>query len=129
MVGGLAVLKDLTKTLVSELARWRNAETTVIPMNTIERPPSAELRPDQVDTDSLPPYDLLDPILEQYLEQGWSIRKIIAGGADPATVHRIIGLVNHGEYKRRQAAPGIRVTTRAFGVDDRMPMTSYFPED
>jgi NAD+ synthase (glutamine-hydrolysing) len=128
MAGGLAPLKDLYKTLVFDLARWRNTQAPVIPVSTIERPPTAELRPDQLDTDSLPGYDLLDTILKQYLEEGRSARQIIAGGADPAMVQRLIGLVSRGEYKRRQAAPGIKITAYTFGVDDRMPMTSRFRE-
>ncbi len=128
MAGGLAPLKDVPKTLVFELARWRNAQGHVIPISTIERPPTAELRPDQLDTDSLPPYEILDPILERYLEGGESARQIVAGGADQAVVDRVLGLVHRGEYKRRQAAPGIKISGYTFGVDDRMPMTSRFRE-
>jgi NAD+ synthase (glutamine-hydrolysing) len=128
MAGGLAPLKDVPKTLVVELARWRNTRDPVIPVSTIERPPTAELRPDQLDTDSLPPYEVLDPILERYLELGWSAQRIIAEGADQATVHRLIGLVDRGEYKRRQPPPGIKITSYPFGVDDQMPMTSRYRE-
>jgi NAD+ synthase (glutamine-hydrolysing) len=128
MAGGLAPLKDVYKTLVYRLAHWRNSRGAVIPESTIERPPTAELRSDQLDTDSLPTYDILDGILERYLEQGWSAAEIVADGADPATVNRLVGLVTRGEYKRRQAPPGIKITNYAFGVDDQMPMTSRFRE-
>ena len=130
MVGGFAVLKDVPKTLVFDLARWRNRQGSApIPESTILRPPSAELRPDQRDTDSLPPYEVLDPILERYVEQDWSTEKIIAAGADPATVRRIIRLVDRSEYKRRQGAPGIKLTPRALSRDRRMPITNRYDEE
>ncbi len=131
MAGGFAVLKDVPKTLVQALARWRNERDGdgtdgPIPRNTIEKPPSAELRPDQYDTDSLPPYAVLDPILERYVEQDWSIPEIIAEGHDPDVVRRVARLVDLSEYKRRQAPPGVKITERAFGKDRRVPITSRF---
>lgn len=123
MAGGLAPLRDLYKSLVFELAHWRNREGVVIPESTILRPPTAELRPDQLDTDSLPDYAVLDPILERYLEERWSAEELIEEGADPDMVERVIRLVIGGEYKRRQGPPGLKVTGYAFGVDDLMPMT------
>ena len=126
MAGGLAVLKDVPKTLVYRLARWRNWDRTVIPQDIIDRPPSAELRPDQLDTDSLPPYETLDPILEAYVEDDLSIAEIIALGFDEAVVKRVAGLVDRAEYKRRQAPPGIKITDRAFGRDRRLPITNAY---
>jgi NAD+ synthase (glutamine-hydrolysing) len=132
MAGGFAVLKDVPKTLVRALAIWRNARDgepdsdAPIPRHTIEKPPSAELRPDQYDTDSLPPYDVLDPILERYVEQDWSIPEIIAEGHDPDLVRRVARLVDVSEYKRRQSPPGVKITERAFGKDRRVPITSRF---
>jgi NAD+ synthase (glutamine-hydrolysing) len=126
--GGLAPLKDLYKTLVFRLARWRNEQGQVIPRSTIERPPTAELRPEQLDTDSLPPYDLLDMILGRYLEGGWSAAQLVAAGAEEGVVQRVLGLVDRGEYKRRQTPPALKVTPYTFGVDDMMPMTSRFRE-
>jgi NAD+ synthase (glutamine-hydrolysing) len=131
MAGGFAVIKDVPKTLAYELARWRNAQRggPVIPMNSITKPPSAELRPDQKDQDSLPPYDVLDGILEKYVEQDWSLPEIVAAGYDGATVRRVLRLVDANEYKRRQAAPGVKITPRAFGKDRRLPITSGFSEE
>lgn len=130
MVGGFAVIKDVPKTLVFELARWRNrqAGTAPIPISTIERPPTAELRPNQKDTDSLPPYDLLDAILERYVELDESVPSIVAAGFDPATARRVARLVDRSEYKRRQGAPGIKITPKAFGRDRRMPITNLYDE-
>ncbi len=129
MAGGFAVIKDVPKTLVFDLCRWRNAQgREVIPFSTITKPPSAELRPDQVDTDSLPPYEVLDPILQAYVEDDKSAAEIVAGGADPELVARIIRLVDLNEYKRRQAAPGIKITARAFGRDRRLPITNRYRE-
>jgi len=130
MAGGFAPLKDCPKTLVYALARWRNAQQAapVIPPRVIEREPSAELRPDQRDSDSLPPYDILDPILERYVELDQTPRQIAADGYDLATVKRVARLVDRNEYKRRQAAPGVRLTTRAFGRDRRFPITSRYDE-
>ena len=127
MAGGFAVIKDVPKTVVFALARWRNAQgAVVIPVATIEKPPSAELRPDQQDTDSLPPYEVLDPILEAYVEEDRSADEIVAAGADPALVARIIRMVDLNEYKRRQAAPGVKITARAFGRDRRLPITNRY---
>jgi NAD+ synthetase len=126
MAGGYAVIKDLTKTLVWRLARYRNTLGAVIPENIITRAPSAELRADQTDQDSLPPYDVLDGILEAYLEQNRSPREIVAQGFAPAEVRRVVDLVSGSEYKRRQAPPGVRITLRGFGKDWRYPITSKY---
>jgi NAD+ synthase (glutamine-hydrolysing) len=128
MAGGFAVLKDVFKTLVYELAQWRNAQGDhpVIPLATIEKPPSAELRPDQLDTDSLPPYAVMDPILRAYVEEDRAFEEIVALGFEPDVVQRVLGLVDKSEYKRRQAPPGIKITTRAFGRDRRLPLTSAY---
>jgi len=126
MAGGFAVIKDVPKTLVYRLAAYRNAITPVIPQRIIERPPSAELAPDQKDEDSLPPYAVLDPILEMYIEQDKSLQDIMAAGYDEATVRRVMGMVNRNEYKRRQAPPGVRITRRAFGRDRRYPITAFY---
>lgn len=128
MAGGLAPLKDVYKTVVFSLARWRNTQGEVIPHSTIERPPTAELRPAQLDTDSLPPYEVLDRILARYLEERWSAAQIIAEGTEPELVRRVLGLVDRSEYKRRQAPPGLKITSYAFGIDDQMPLTSRFRE-
>ncbi len=126
MAGGFAAIKDVPKTLVYRLAEYRNRIAPVIPQRVLERPPSAELAPDQKDSDSLPPYPVLDPILERYVEQDQSANDIIAAGFDAATVHKAVSLVDSNEYKRRQAAPGVRITPRAFGRDRRYPITSGF---
>jgi NAD+ synthase (glutamine-hydrolysing) len=128
MAGGFAVLKDVYKTLVYELARWRNAQgkRPPIPQNTLTKPPSAELRPDQRDTDSLPPYDVLDPILRAYVEEDRGYEAIVAQGFDAQTVQQVMTLVDRSEYKRRQAPPGIKITERAFGRDRRLPLTSAY---
>ena len=126
MAGGFAPIKDCSKLLVYRLARWRNAQSPAIPERVIERPPSAELRFDQKDTDSLPPYDVLDPILEAFIEDDLSVEQIVARGFDRATVGRILDLVKRNEYKRRQAPPGVRVSGRAFGRDWRYPITSGY---
>lgn len=126
MAGGLAVLKDVYKTTVYELARYRNSLNRVIPARVIEKAPSAELRPHQLDTDSLPPYDVLDRVLQAYVEEDHSLEEIIKQGFDPETVKRTVSMVDHSEYKRRQAAPGIRVTQRAFGRDRRLPITNRY---
>jgi NAD+ synthase (glutamine-hydrolysing) len=126
MVGGYAVLKDVFKTLVYKLAAWRNRTSEVIPASTIEKPPSAELRPDQKDADTLPPYDLLDQILARYVEEDESIEEIIAAGFDSQTVRRVVRMVDGNEYKRRQAAPGVKITTKAFGRDRRLPITNRY---
>ncbi len=129
MAGGFAVIKDVPKTLAYALARWRNThdeDEGPIPQHTIDKPPSAELRPDQHDTDSLPRYEVLDPILEKYVEEDWSIGEIVAAGYEEALVRRVVHLVDTSEYKRRQSAPGVKITPRAFGKDRRLPITSKF---
>ncbi len=128
MAGGFAVIKDVPKTLVYELTRRRNerAGAELVPASVIQRAPSAELRPDQLDSDSLPPYDLLDRILEAYVERDQGREEMIAAGMPSATVDDVIRLVDRSEYKRRQAAPGIRITPRAFGKDRRLPITNRF---
>ena len=128
MVGGFAPLKDVLKTRVYELARWRNtvAGSPVIPEASIMKPPSAELRPDQTDQDSLPPYDVLDAVLERYVELDESAEEIVASGFDADTVERIVRLTDAAEYKRRQAAPGVKITPKAFGRDRRMPVTNRY---
>jgi len=126
MAGGFAAIKDVPKTLVYRLARYRNSLSPVIPERVLTRPPSAELRPDQRDDDSLPPYEILDPILERYIEEQFCPAEIIAAGYDPATVQRVVALVNRAEYKRRQAPLGVRITRRAFGRDRRYPITFSF---
>ena len=126
MAGGYSVLKDVFKTRVYRLARWRNRDAEVIPMAIIDKPPSAELRPDQKDTDSLPDYEDLDPILERYVEQDLSVEAIVKEGLDRQTVARIAAMVDRNEYKRRQAAPGVRISTKALGRDRRLPITNGF---
>ncbi|MEP7295769.1 MAG: NAD+ synthase [Burkholderiales bacterium] len=127
MAGGFAVIKDVAKTLVYRLAVWKNAQgAEVIPERIITRPPSAELRPDQKDQDSLPPYEVLDAILQRYMEQDQGIDEIVAAGYAPADVERVTRLIKINEYKRRQSPVGIRITHRAFGRDWRYPITSKF---
>ena len=130
MCGGLAVISDVPKTTVWELSRWinQNAGREVIPVSSITKVPSAELRPNQTDQDSLPPYELLDAILERYVEDEKSAGDIIAEGFDPATVLRVIKLTDRSEYKRRQAAPGLKVTSRAFGFGRRMPIAQGYEQ-
>lgn len=129
MAGGFAPLKDIPKVLVFELANWRNEKQQNIPQRVIDRPPSAELREDQKDEDSLPPYEVLDPILERYIERDQSPAKIIKSGFDAEIVKQVISLVDRNEYKRRQAAPGVRISERAFGRDRRYPITSGYTEE
>ncbi len=126
MAGGFAVLKDVPKTLVWQLAEYRNRDGEIIPWSTIQRPPSAELRENQKDSDSLPPYNVLDPILVEYVELDKSLPEIVALGYEEATVRRIINLVDQSEYKRRQGAPGVKITPKAFGKDRRLPITNAF---
>jgi NAD+ synthase (glutamine-hydrolysing) len=128
MAGGFAVIKDVPKTLVYELVRRRNerAGSELVPASVIDRAPSAELRPDQLDSDSLPPYDLLDRVLEAYVERDEGREEMIAAGLPGEVVDEVIRLVDRSEYKRRQAAPGIRITPRAFGKDRRLPITNRF---
>ncbi len=126
MAGGFAPIKDCNKMLVYRLAAYRNGLGPVIPQRVIDRPPSAELRPDQKDSDSLPPYDVLDAILEAFIEEDLSVDEIEARGFDRATVARVLDLVKRNEYKRRQAPPGVRVSRRAFGRDWRYPITNGY---
>jgi len=135
MAGGFAVIKDVSKTLVYRLAAWKNRQPTlladgsrgpVIPERIITRAPSAELRPDQTDQDSLPPYAVLDAILSRYMEDDQGIEELLAAGFAPADVERVTHLIKVNEYKRRQAPVGIRITHRAFGRDWRYPITSRF---
>jgi len=126
MAGGFSVLKDVAKTLVWRLARYRNTISPVIPERIITRPPSAELRPDQTDQDSLPPYEVLDAIMERYMEQDMAPRDIVALGFDEAAVRQVVRLIDRSEYKRRQAAPGVRITERGFGRDRRYPITNKY---
>ncbi len=128
MAGGFAAIKDVPKTLVYELTRRRNerAGKELVPASVLERSPSAELRPDQLDSDSLPPYDLLDRILEAYVERDQGREEMIAAGMPATTVDEVIRMVDRSEYKRRQAAPGIRITPKAFGKDRRLPITNRF---
>jgi NAD+ synthase (glutamine-hydrolysing) len=126
MAGGFAPIKDCSKLLVYRLANYRNSRGRVIPQRVIERPPSAELRAGQKDSDSLPPYEILDPILEAFIEEDLSVDEIQARGFDRATVGRVLDLVKRNEYKRRQAPPGVRVSRRAFGRDWRYPITSGY---
>ncbi len=122
MCGGLAVISDVPKMMVYRLARWINQEREIIPQASITKPPSAELRPNQTDQDSLPPYEVLDAILEAYVVEGKSPRQIVAAGHEPAVVQRVVKLINGAEYKRRQAAPGLKVTSKAFGLGRRIPI-------
>jgi len=126
MAGGFAAIKDVPKTLVYRLARFRNSAAPVIPERVLTRAPSAELAPDQKDTDTLPPYDILDGILERYVERDETLQEIVAAGYDAAIVERVAHMVDRNEYKRRQAAPGVKITPRAFGRDRRYPITSGF---
>ena len=128
MCGGLAVISDVPKTMVYRVSRWVNREQEIIPAASITKPPSAELRPDQTDQDSLPPYDVLDAILEAYVVQSKSPLEIIKAGFDEATVKRMVRLIDLNEYKRRQAAPGLKVTTKAFGVGRRIPIAQRYRE-
>ncbi|MBF8268318.1 MAG: NAD synthetase [Gammaproteobacteria bacterium] len=128
MAGGFAPLKDVSKTLVYRLAHWRNRQSPVIPERIITRAPSAELRPDQKDEDSLPPYHILDAILEKYIEMNQSPEEIIAAGYTAQTVYDVARMVDRNEYKRRQAAPGVKISRRAFGRDRRYPITSAYKE-
>jgi NAD+ synthase (glutamine-hydrolysing) len=129
MAGGYAVIKDVPKTLVYALCRDRNARAgrDLIPTSVLEKPPSAELAPDQFDSDSLPPYDILDPIIEGYVEDDLSVDALIDRGHDPDLVRRVARMIDRNEYKRRQAPPGVRVSPKAFGKDRRPPITNRWP--
>ena len=124
MNGGLAVIADVPKTRVYSLCRWINRNGEMIPQNVITKAPSAELKPGQVDQDSLPPYDILDDILQRLIHNYQSAAQIVAAGHDPMIVDRIIQMVARAEFKRRQAAPGLKITERAFGIGWRMPIAS-----
>ena len=132
MAGGLAVISDVPKTMIYELARWINSdyaragEPRVIPKSTIEKPPSAELKPNQKDQDTLPPYEVLDEILQLYVEENLSARDIISHGFDEKTVRWVQRRVDLNEYKREQAAPGLKVTSRAFGIGRKMPIAQRY---
>jgi NAD+ synthetase len=126
MAGGLALISDVPKTVVYQLAEYINREREVIPRATIDKPPSAELRPDQKDQDTLPPYDVLDEILRLYVEEQLTCAEIGGRGFDPDTVRWVAGRVDANEYKRQQAAPGIKVTSRAFGIGRRVPIAQKF---
>ncbi len=126
MCGGLAVISDVPKTMVYRLSEWINRDREIIPRASITKPPSAELRPDQTDQDSLPPYDVLDAILEAYVVSGKSRAEIVAAGFDQPTVDRVVRLIDLNEYKRRQAAPGLKITSKAFGVGRRMPIAQRY---
>lgn len=128
MCGGLAVISDIPKTMVYRLAHWINRDREIIPRASLTKAPSAELRPNQTDQDSLPPYDVLDQILEAYVVQGKPASEIIAAGVDPATVRKVLRLIDLSEYKRRQAAPGLKVTSKAFGVGRRLPIAQKYRE-
>jgi len=126
--GGFAVIKDVSKTLVYELCRHRNARdgSDVIPEAVLTKAPSAELRPDQRDDESLPPYEVLDPVMAGYVEGDRSADDLVAEGFDPVAVARVVGLVDRAEYKRRQMPPGVRISGKAFGKDRRMPITNHY---
>jgi len=128
MCGGLAVISDVPKTMVYRLARWINRDKEIIPSASITKPPSAELRANQTDQDTLPPYDVLDAILDAYVVEGRSAGEIVACGFDAATVKRVVRLIDLNEYKRRQAAPGLKVTSKAFGVGRRIPIAQLYRE-
>ncbi len=128
MAGGFAVIKDVPKTMVYELCKWRNemAGRFLIPERVLWKEPTAELKPDQRDTDTLPPYPVLDPILKAYVEEDRSFEEIINTGCDKECAKKVIGMIDHSEYKRRQAPPGIKITPRAFGKDRRFPITNRY---
>ena len=129
MAGGFAVIKDVPKTLVYALCHDVNARAgrELVPLDVIEKPPSAELAPDQLDSDSLPPYSVLDPIIEGYVEGDLSVADLVVRGHDPDIVRRVARMIDLNEYKRRQAAPGVRVSPKAFGKDRRLPITNRWP--
>jgi len=129
MAGGFAVIKDVPKTLVYRLARWRNQHgrpPRPIPQATFDKPPSAELKPDQKDEDTLPPYEVLDPIVKAYVEQDCSYQEMVGLGFDPQMVQQVITFADRNEYKRRQAPPGVKITPRAFGKDRRLPIVNRY---
>jgi NAD+ synthase (glutamine-hydrolysing) len=131
MAGGFAVLKDVPKTLVYRLCRWRNEQSRngpVVPQAIIDKPPSAELKPGQLDEDTLPPYEILDPIIKAYVEEDISYQEMLAMGFDPQAVTQVMAYVDRNEYKRRQAPPGVKITPRAFGKDRRLPIVNRYKQ-
>jgi len=126
MCGGLAVISDVPKTMIYRISKWINREKEIIPLASITKPPSAELRPNQTDQDSLPPYDVLDAILDAYVVQSKSSSEIVESGFDEETVRKVIRLIDLNEYKRRQAAPGLKVTSKAFGMGRRIPIAQRY---
>jgi NAD+ synthase (glutamine-hydrolysing) len=126
MCGGLAVISDVPKTMIYRIAKWINREKEIIPLASITKPPSAELRPNQTDQESLPPYDILDAILDAYVVQGKSSSEIVEAGFDEETVRKVLRLIDLNEYKRRQAAPGLKVTSKAFGMGRRIPIAQRY---
>jgi NAD+ synthase (glutamine-hydrolysing) len=126
MAGGLAVISDVSKTMVYRLSHYVNREREIIPASTITKPPSAELRPDQRDSDSLPPYDILDPIVQAYVEDHLGADAIVARGFDRAVVLDVLRLIDNSEYKRRQAAPGLKISSTAFGLGRRFPIAADY---
>jgi NAD+ synthetase len=126
MAGGFAVIKDIVKTLVYRIANWRNTQSQVIPQRVIDRAPSAELAEGQTDQDLLPPYEVVDAVVERYMERDLSAEQIASAGFDLATVREVVRMIQANEYKRRQAPPGVRITPRSFGKDWRYPITSGF---
>jgi NAD+ synthase (glutamine-hydrolysing) len=127
MSGGLAVISDVPKTMVYEVSRYVNRDREIIPQACFDKPPSAELKPNQTDQDTLPPYAVLDEILRRYVEEGLSVAEIVACGFDEGTARWVARAVDRNEYKRNQAAPGLRVTSKAFGIGRRMPIAARFP--
>jgi NAD+ synthase (glutamine-hydrolysing) len=126
MAGGFAVIKDVPKTLVYDLARWRNAQSPVIPEGVLTRAPTAELRPGQKDSDTVPPYEILDPVLRLYVEEDTPPQEIVAAGYPADLVAKVVTMVDRNEYKRRQAPPGVKITPKAFGKDRRLPITNWY---
>ena len=126
MCGGFALIKDVPKTMVYDLCKWRNKKDEIIPESIINRPPSAELRPNQKDSDSLPSYDILDPILEAYIEKDMGYRELVSNGYNPDDIKFIISNVERNEYKRRQTPPGVKITSRSFDRDRRMPIINKY---
>jgi NAD+ synthase (glutamine-hydrolysing) len=126
MAGGFAVIKDVPKTLVYKLAKYRNSVSFVIPESVLTKEPTAELRPDQKDRDTLPSYDLLDRILKAYIEEDKTASEIVKAGFNKEVVEKVVGMVDSSEYKRRQSPPGIKITPKAFGRDRRMPIVNKY---
>ncbi len=128
MAGGFAVIKDVPKTLVYNLCRWRNSinKDNIIPERVLWKEPTAELKPDQKDSDALPPYPVLDPILKAYIEDDMTFKEILKVGCELECTQKVIGMIDRSEYKRRQAPPGIKITGRAFGRDRRFPITNKY---